>query len=472
MFLEKMEKTLESEWALLGIFLVAFFLWLFNQSVASVCVLVLFVCAVFLFCEDVKNIFGPVFFAGFFIKDILTTNESGETVIDRTTMTIYVVCIAVAIISMISFLIINIRKNKSKIKLGGFFFPLVFADIGFILAGVVGNFNLLAMIITVAFCLAILLLYFVAVNFTKNLGEYLAFLLLFGAVFIVIEKTFYNALETGSLSKIFNQEGWFAAESPNTAAIFVLLGIISCFYLGHEKKFGYLMLIPSVILLFFLLTLRCRGVLLTAVIILIPLIIYEFFTSKEKMQFLMTALGIVFILIIVEICSGLITKTVQQIIDKMVLGTTGRTGDDGLWRWCFEKFKQYPIFGYGFITKNGESVPSIRAGVNNFIHAHNTILQWATSTGIVGMLLMAWFYFRKYKLTLVSFKRNVFLPCFILSIAMSGMVDQAAAMDTFVFIMPIIMLAATEEIFDYPFPVHISPKTAFTFKDKSKEKVT
>ena len=81
-----------------------------------------------------------------------------------------------------------------------------------------------------------------------------------------------------------------------------------------------------------------------------------------------------------------------------------------------------------------------------YIHAHNTVLQWAVSCGVFGLLCSVWFYFEKYKLIFLGFKENAYLSCFAIIVAMSGMVDQAAAMDPFVYLLPLVILAAIENL--------------------------
>ena len=133
-----------------------------------------------------------------------------------------------------------------------------------------------------------------------------------------------------------------------------------------------------------------------------------------------------------------ILKFIDMIIAKIRRGLNGR---DELWPWCVRRFLEYPALGYGFIAS--ETVPTVRV---NLVLAHNTLLQWLTSTGIIGTSLMVYFYIRKYK-AVFSGARSVaktFIILAVICVELTGMMDQAAAMDIFVFSLPVLLLAGAD----------------------------
>lgn len=435
---EKIKNALQSPYVVPCVFLFAFLFWLAEFTLACISLLALFVAAILLFCDDPKNIFCPVIYAGFFVKDIVVESN----------WAVYAVCIGIAAASFIVFAVRHIIKRVKSgkgVRLGKLFFPLVVLDVAFMLGGIIGNFNVGAFFATAGFCAVMLLLYFIAVNFTENLGEYLAFLFVCGAAYIIVQRSCYNLKEFGEIKEIFKTE-WTAAEPPNTAAVFVALGAAASLALGVNRKHGYLMLIPFSVFTFYLITLCCRGVIISATITLTPLFVYSYVKSREKKGFIITLLSVLAVFVVLELTTHAGREAVKKVIEKIKqAGSSGRTGENGLWAWCIAKFKEYPIFGYGFISKDGP-VPGIRPGVEYYIHAHNTVLQWAVSCGVFGLLCSVWFYFEKYKLIFLGFKENAYLSCFAIIVAMSGMVDQAAAMDPFVFLLPLVILAATENL--------------------------
>lgn len=432
---DKIKDALQSHYVVPCVFLFAFLFWLTGFTLVCISALALFVAAILLFCDDPKNIFCPVIFAGFFVKDIVV----------EANWAVYAVCIGVAAASFVVFVVRKVVeriKNGTGVKFGKLFFPLAVFDVAFLLGGVIGNFNVTAFFATAGFCVVMLILYFIAINFTENLAEYLVFLFVCGAVYIIVQRCCYNLKEFGDIKDVFKTT-WTSAEPPNTSAIFIALGAAGCLAIGTSRKNGFLMIIPFAVFSFYLITLCCRGVIISAAIALPPLLVYSIVGSKEKKGFLITLASVLVAFVVLELITHVGSDAVKKVIEKIKNAqSSGRLGENGLWAWCIRQFKEYPVFGYGFISK--EPVPGIRPGVEYYIHAHNTALQWMVSCGVAGLLLSAWFYFEKYKLIFSGFKANAYLSGFVLIVAMSGMVDQAAAMDPFVYLLPLVILAAIE----------------------------
>lgn len=433
----KLKTALQSYYVVPCVFLFAFACWAAGLNSACICVLALLVSVILAVCDDVKNIFCPVLFAGFCVKDIVV----------EANWVLYIVCVCVAVAAFIACVVKGIIINKGKIRIGKLFFPLVALDVAALLGGIASNFQATAFLVTLGLSAAMLLLYFIAVNFTENLGDYLAFLFVCGAAFTTLQIFVNNVCAWQSIRGIFSIKNWATAEAPNTTAIFSTLGSAGCLYMVGKRKFGYLALIPCAIFAFVPVIICCRGVIITEFIVLAPALVITVMRSDCKKQCLVTIFALILAALVTEMLTGVVTEKIADVIYKIKhSGSSGRTGKDGLWAWCWNKFIENPVFGYGFVCPEGSSVPTIRPGVENYIHAHNTALQWLVSTGIVGIVLSGWFYFTKYKITLETFKKDVYLPAYIIIVAASGMVDQAAAMDPFVFLLPIVIVAAAEEI--------------------------
>ena len=86
-------------------------------------------------------------------------------------------------------------------------------------------------------------------------------------------------------------------------------------------------------------------------------------------------------------------------------------GREDLWPWCLNMFKQAPLFGNGFIAT--EYPPEVIANKLNIILAHNSLVQWLCSLGIIGTGLMGYFYYCKYDVLL----KNLTLEKFVYAIA-------------------------------------------------------
>ena len=104
----------------------------------------------------------------------------------------------------------------------------------------------------------------------------------------------------------------------------------------------------------------------------------------------------VLILLAVIICAIFFDKLYSLFSYYIEKGFTGN-GRESLWTWCWDKFKDYPIFGAGFIYEG--VLPTLKDANlmgYNIIYAHNFVLHFLTCTGVVGLVLNAPFYIKKY----------------------------------------------------------------------------
>lgn len=433
MVITKIKRALESPLAVPVIFAFAFALWLKELNLVCICALVLLVSAILFICDDVKNIYCPIIYAGFFIKDIVVSAN----------WLVYVVCVIAVGASFAAATIKKSRKAGADLKLGRMFFPLVTFDVAFLLGGVIGNFNFTAFAATFGLCLVMLLLYFIAINFTENLDEFLPYLFVCGAAFASLQYCVSDVAAAGSFSGIFKNCGWVTAEGPNTTALFLGLGAAAALGYACRKRYGYLMIFPAVFFVLMIGSICCRGMFLTMAVVLPVECVYVFIKSKQKPQIIATLCTIVAAVLLVDAFSEIVTEMWESFRNKFASnGSSGRLGEGGLWEWCINKFKEYPIFGYGFISK--EPVPAIRPQTQYYILAHNTYLQWLTSTGLFGLALSVWFYVEKYAFVAKDLKNSFVISALIVVVALSGVTEQAAAMDPFAFMLPLLLLAAKE----------------------------
>ena len=184
----------------------------------------------------------------------------------------------------------------------------------------------------------------------------------------------------------------------------------------------------------------CRAAILVASLVIVTVFVLFIIQSKRKLNFLYLALALVLCLGIgLIVFRDQVGKLIAMIVEKLNSGLNGR---DALWPWCIEMFKKYPVFGFGFVADG--PVPSLSHDTA-VVLAHNTPLQWLTSLGIIGTLMMCYFYFVKYK---IVFKGVTFNKCFliisILAMELIGMFDQTPSMDIFMYILAVVLVASCE----------------------------
>ncbi len=441
--MDKIKNFLQSYWIppilfLLGIF--SYCLELVGVNGANkiyTYVLSLSFSCILLLCKDVKNIFCPFFFVPFAINSI---RENGMEV--GTELYGYIICIAIAVFTIIFFTVRNLIRNKKDktFTKGKMFFPLLVADVAFCLGGVIGNFHLLTFAVIVGLSLATYFFYWTAINFTENFKHYLYYLLFVGAIYLSVKIIFNFIFDSRSI--------WIGAQNINVASLYVLLGIIGGFGLGYKTDKDWIYFAFSVFFTAIIVISVCRLIMLLTAITMVVLFILYMTHSKNKLKFLwIITLGVLIFCIIFIVFNEYMWENVVSIFTgkfKNMGGTkenkllNGRDYD-----WFINKFRENPVFGFGFYSENLNDLPKDGTQV---LLAHNTIIQWISSLGIVGSVLMLYFYFGKYSIVFkgLKFKRFAIILMIVI-IELSGITDQAATMDLFIYVMTIVLVGTIEQ---------------------------
>ena len=445
-FLQKINSALSSFYLVPTVFAFALLCYIFNLEYFCVITLASLVCLILLFCKDIKNIFAIIIYACFYIGDIALSPN----------WLYYGIAIFIAVISFSTFTIYNLIKGikTHSLKKGKLYPALMVCSVAFCLAGAIGNFQFVPFIITAGFCIVAIIFYFLALNFTKDLSKFLLKTMIVGAVFVAILMFTQNLILYLDKDELFptfvsvlnNCAVWVGAQNRNVASLFMMIGLVSCFFLARNSNWACLLFLTATMLLYTVLVTVCRFNILLSIIIYIVLTVEMFISYKNKQLLLFTLLSILLVAEFLFILDKtLFMDIIERILNKSfgengVIDFSGRTE---LWKYCYDKFLSYPILGYGFIGK--EKIPFLREEFGQFVLAHNTLVQWLCSLGIVGCVLMCFFYFKKYSLVFSGFKNSLGVSLVVIMIGISGLFDQAPAMDIFVYLLTILCLSATEK---------------------------
>lgn len=428
--------ALES-WAFVPIiFCYAFVCWYFSLSAYVVTAFFVFAILILLFCENVSNIFALIIYVSFFISDIAN--------ISKIEIIIYAVCIGIFLLVLLGLTVKLAVRQRNNFKKGGMFFAIIVSSIAFLLGGSIGFFHIENTLLVFGFCVSTLLLYLIAKNRTQNLGKYLAYAFFVGAIFIGVEICVVK-LRAGNLfggQEISDSVFFFSAQELNTASIYLLLGIIGCFELGKKSKYDVVYAFFALLLLFAVFITSCRTVIVLAIPCFITELVFIVLRSNSKRNFIWFGACLVIAVTVLSVCFySYFIEFFKMLLDKIGRGLNGR---DVLWAWCKEKFAENPIFGCGFVYS--ECLPTIRS-LGNIILAHNTLLQWLCSLGVIGTALMTFFYVRKYKILFSRADANrLFYVLAILCVEFCGFFDQAPAMDIFTYLVPLILIGGLEQV--------------------------
>ncbi len=433
--LNQIRFILESWWIVPILFLIGTLCWWFSLSLLTVAIFATIAILILLFCKNVNNLFALFFYVSFFIKNI----ESEET-----NWTGYIVFIGLAVLFMLAFTIKMLIVEKPQLKNAKLIIAIAISTLAFLLGGIIGMFDLLVTAIVFGFSVATLVLYLIARFRTKDLEKYLAYLFIVGGIFLTVNICFHRLAWAGTIF-IGKPEGelfFFSAQALNTTSIFIMLAIVGCYRIGAGKKYDMQCFVLSLFFYGSVILTCCRTTIFVSSLVMIAIYVLFIKYSKARIKFLWLTLALVvaFALSLI-VFREYVGSLLNMIREKISSGFNGR---DELWPWCIEKFKQYPIFGYGFVAD--EYVPSLRT-YTTVVLAHNTLLQWLTSLGIVGTLLMGVFYFYKYKILFDDVgRRKLFIIISVIAIEIAGMFDQAPSMDTFTYILVIVLISASEGI--------------------------
>ena len=416
---------LESNWGVVAICSLATLFWCFNLPVVAVAVLAMGVIVCFLTCDDIKLLFGPFMLVPFFSVDVQNPTE----------LTTYAIVFGFVFTSFIFYIV---KHRKMPVRKGNMFWGLMIADIAFLLGGIIGHFDIKTFFIILALNVAMYLVYFVAINYTKNLIPYLMLCFIVVAMCLVVQFGLLLVRSGDILDCILSRGVQSIGDvSINVAALYYPLGVIGGIYLAKKsEKYKYIHLILSAIMFVFMLLTYCRGVIVTSSLVILALCIWLIAKSPKR-----KALSITFGSVLVGV--GILTfaiPTLREIVIGFISRGLSTSGRDKLWEWCIEQFRSSPIFGIGFVVS--EPPPSLTL---NIVMAHNTVLQWFTSLGIVGTVLMIPFYYQKYKTFFGKYNFNkLCCLCCVLCIALEGILNPACFIVFFVVAMSLVIVGAVE----------------------------
>lgn len=409
--------------------------WIFNAPALCVGAISSFIVITLLTAKDVKNIFALILFAPFFIH----STPSSDGVWSVFTVFIVAAAVAVPCFALSKFIV------ERPAKKGGFYIPIAFFIAAIAIGGAFGRFNIVAFSVGLGVGIELLSLYFIALCYTEDLADFFAQVFIVGAVLVFVEIFIYYYSDGVILSggKLLS-DAFFSAESLNTAALIFTLAMGGCLHFGLYRKKQIFFAVLSLLFLVTVFITRCRTMAAVALILAVAeFVLFAVYTERKKEFLAFTVCLTVVLAVISAVLFDAVKDTLSAFIEKR--GTIDDTRST-LFKWCIDRFAEYPVFGYGFYLD--EPLLLLRLDVIYVVLAHNTLIQWITSTGIVGTCLATVFYCGKYKILFSGFNfKRISVLTFSLIIAANGILDQAALMDIFVLITSFALIACAENIY-------------------------
>ena len=432
MFIKAIRSVLESEWLVPFVFLFAMAGQIFNFITYSLLAVVFVVVLILCFCKDVKNVIALILYAPFYIKNIFYyPNES--------LFTVAVVLAVLGLLISVGVRIFLCYKNK-LFKRGDLYIALVATFVAYLLGGIFFNFSLERFVTITMLCAASMFFYFLSINSTKDLARFMYKTFVWGALMVTLEIFIWNYINGGIkeiLTRYFIDVG---AENVNVAALFILLGVCGAFGLGYGTKYDCVFSILAAYFVATTFVTRSRMIIFLSCVTFIVFTIICFLDSQNRKKLIIYLSGLVVVVVSLAIVN---LQSFLEIFTKFS-EKEGLSGRDRLWRWCIGQFLENPVFGIGFIYP--EKIPGLGGEAAKYVLAHNTLVQWLCSLGLVGTLLMFFFTYKKYGIVMRNLNVEFILRFTVVVVALSGIVDQAAQMDPFILNLVIVMVAAIENL--------------------------
>ncbi len=392
-FFSIMRELLNSSYAMLCISLLIVLGWALNFPYISIFMLLLFEIGVFIFCSDnPKACLLPIISISYMITTIHNT---------LFTWIYFILVIAIAVITIGSFILVQVIKNGKKLKRGKMWWAFALAALGNILGGIIGHFEFLTFVIVIAFSLLIYAIYWFCINFISDYKEYFAKVLIFFALIISLE-VFIAYLRVDDLMYALENKviiiGTGGTGEANAGAIFMLFGVMGCFYLAQNSKKDYLYILLALFFDLVIFLTHCRIALFLCAVFSI---IYFFIIARKSPNKKILYIGVISALVLVGVLVGIFYEQVASIISYYIEKGFGGNGRNDTWSWSWKQFLSSPFFGIGFITRDPYVLGGGVSGLLDFggwalVSTHNFVLHFLACTGVIGLLLNLPFYIKKY----------------------------------------------------------------------------
>ena len=326
---------------------------------------------------------------------------------------------AVWLLFIIAGVVYYFVKRKPKFKKSRLFWPTVVFSAVMPLSGLFSGYYTGTMNITMF--LFMMLMYPAAAILLFNLCgkvtlEYFAKSVLAAGAVLFLETCVFFIAHPGVLTDPYEWVvlGWGMS---NNIAVILAMAVPAAFYLALNGKADVYYLAAAFVLSIGVALTKARGAILLLAAAY-PFMIFFYLKQSPKEMRKRRA--------IILSCCAAAALTVALIFIRQLWGIVEKFKEMGLsnngrfeiWLEALNVFAKHPVFGAGF------AYPSQAVENNPFYTAHNTLLQFLASCGIVGLLACLYLFVSRYLLFFKAWKpHHVFFLIMMLGYEIYGMVD-------------------------------------------------
>lgn len=449
--MQKVIKFYDSNYYPLIIFSVVLLSHCLAIDVVGILLVFLSACFTNLFCDDIRSSLPVVFMGPLCVSTQNSPGYGWSTSYYSNPINvglIVFICTLTILTLIVRILLYKEYKNlfTKRFLLLGFLF-LAFAYITSGLFSKYYNFDNLMIIAVNLICHTLgYLLYSISLSHRKDNVEYLAKVSVLTIILIIFEILFVYILryEWGApLDSDWKDKLVLGVLVSNSAGEFIAIFLPFCFYLCCTQKRGYLYYILSMLSLVAIYFTLSRTALLFSIPTFLLGSCFVCFIGKNKKicryvfaTLCLAGLGLFLLLLF----KGYILKLATFFINA---GFSDRTRFR-IWSDMLNYFTEFPIFGVGFSAYFNE-----RQEFFGFIYrsfAHNTIIQFIASTGIIGTLIFLYHRFETFKMffTKLNFAK-FFILLAVLVFMFCGLLDQIFIFPNFAILYTILLTIAEKE---------------------------
>ena len=196
-------------------------------------------------------------------------------------------------------------------------------------------------------------------------------------------------------------------------------------------------------------TLSRMALLLAAVIS----VVYFFIILKSSPNKKPMLIGVFSIIGVVALISIIWFEKVINLVSYYLNLGFQPNGRSSLWGWCWGQFKNNPIFGIGFVTRDPQAVAGVYPGMGDatgfgsaLVNCHNFFLHYLTCTGVVGLLLSLPYYVKQYTTLFKKFNTfKLFILFNYVAVFISSLFDPSPNISILSMIPVLILMAFAED---------------------------
>lgn len=364
--------------------------------------------------DDVMAVFPPIIAIPYMFKSLYFADYIKY-------IPFVAVVFALIVVGIIYFLVKKIKFEKVKVQRGKLFYGIVIAYSSMVFAGAFSlYFNWLHLLAMIGIGFMMYAVYWLFVNFGgKNMANAICKIVIMMAMIVILEMWLFYLSHGNIAEAMAGKLVRVGMGEINTAAQYIALAIPCSLYLGlKNEKFDWLLILFAFFLYINIFFTLSRTVILFSTLCLPILFVYAIIKNKNKVKMWASfCCLLIFAIFFVIIFRDKVSHAFSWLFN---IGLSGN-GRGELWAFCFNIFKENPIFGGGFILPfNYDYGPA----ASNLILAHNTPLQLLTSLGIVGTLGHMLFYVQKYRTFVEKISQyKFFMLIGIIMVGLFGMFD-------------------------------------------------